>query len=146
MCMSCYGNDSQNNDGGRRFNKKRIAILSTIGAGAAGVAYLSVTINPAIGAAIPAILSFATCSAMCAAMGGTMWLSRHLSKKKDKRQQPQQKQKIKEVSNAETTPEEQQEKLIIAVPEANDEITVSLEEPQRQRKKRNTDHEGKESI
>jgi phosphate/sulfate permease len=144
MCMSC-GNDSQNNDGGRRFSKKRIAILSTIGAGAAGTAYLSVTINPAIGASIPAILVFATCPAMCAAMGGTMWLSRRLSKKKDNEQQLQQKQKTKEVSDVESITEEQQEKLAIAVTETNDERTVSFEQPQGQRKKSKTNQEGQES-
>lgn len=135
--MSC-GNDSQNNDGGRRFSKKRIAILSTIGAGAAGATYLSFTINPAIGATIPAVLAFATCPAMCAAMGGTMWLSRRLSKKKDKGKQMEEKQKTKEPS-MESTIEKQQEKLAIAVTETNDERIFSFEQPQRQRKKRKTD-------
>jgi hypothetical protein len=114
MCMSC-GNGSENNNG-KRFNKKRIAILSTIGAGAVGTVYLSVTTNPAVGASISAMLAFAACPAMCAAMGGTMWLSRRFSKKKDNGQQVQLKQKTKEeVSNVEYTTEEQQEKVAIAM-------------------------------
>jgi hypothetical protein len=150
MCMSCGGNDSENNSG-RRFSKKRIAILSAMGAGAIGAVYLSFTANPAIGASISAILAFAACPAMCAAMGGTMWLSRRFSKKKGNMQQMQQKQKTKEkeeVSNLESTTEEQLEKLAIAVTETNDERTVSFKEqqPQGQRKKRNTNQEEQKSI
>ena len=133
--MSC-GNDSQNN-GVRRFSKKRIAILSTIGASAAGAAYLYLNINPAIGATIPAVLAFATCPAMCAAMGGTMWLSRRFSKKKDKGQQMQEKQKTKEAS-IQSAIAKQQEKSPIAVTETNDERIFSFEQSQRQRKKRKT--------
>jgi hypothetical protein len=138
MCMSC-GNDSENNNE-RRFTKKRIAILSTMAAGAVGAVYFSVTANPAIGASVSAILAFAACPAMCAAMGGTMWLSRRLSKKKGNGQQVQQKtKKEEEVSNLEHTTEEQQEKLTIAVIENNDERMISPEQqsPQRHRKKRN---------
>ena len=137
LCMSC-GNNSGDN-AGRRFSKRRIAILSTIGVGAAGAAYLSVTVNPAIGAYISVLLAFAACPAMCAAMSVTMWLSRRSSKKKSNGQQMQQEQKTKEeVSNiVESTTEEQQEKLAIAVTETNDERTVSsFEQPQGHRKKK----------
>jgi hypothetical protein len=81
MCMSC-GNDSENN-GERKFSKKRIAILSMTGAGVAGGTYLAAAVNPAIGASIPALLTFAACPAMCAAMGATMWVSKRFSKRKN---------------------------------------------------------------
>jgi hypothetical protein len=81
MCMSC-GNDSENN-GGRKFGKKKIAILSMTGVGVAGGTYLAATVNPAIGASIPALLTFAACPAMCAAMGATMWVSKRFSKRKN---------------------------------------------------------------
>ena len=100
MCMSC-GNDSENNNV-RRFSKKRIAILSTMGAGAIGAVYLSVTANPAIGASISAILAFAACPAMCAAIGGTMRLSRRFSKKRGNAQQIHQKQKTEEEEKSPT--------------------------------------------
>jgi uncharacterized membrane protein YhiD involved in acid resistance len=149
MCMSC-SDDSENNSG-RRFSKKRIAILSTMGAGAVGALYLSVTTNPAIGAPIYAILAFAACPTMCAAMGGSMWLSRRLSKKKGNAQQIQQKQKTKEeeeVYNLETRTDKQQEKFAIAVTETNDEKTISPEQhlPRGQRKKRKTNQEGQKST
>jgi hypothetical protein len=117
--MTCDGNESQNNSGGRRFSKKRIAILSTIGAGTADAAYLSVTINPAIGATIPAVLAFAACPTTCAAMGGTMWLSRRFSNKKrvGRKQQLQRRQQEskEEYSSSEQTAKEQKEKLAVVV-------------------------------
>lgn len=64
----------------------------------------------------------------------------HLEKKGNA-QQIQQKQKTKEeVYNLESTTEEQQEKLTIAVTGTNDERTISFEQQptQGQRKKRNT--------
>jgi uncharacterized membrane protein YciS (DUF1049 family) len=128
--MSCHGN-----------NRKRIAIIAGAGAGAAGVIiYAYLAANPVAAAALPAVLAFAACSAMCAAMGGIMWLNHRFSKKKGNAQQIQQKQKTKkEVSNLESTTEEQ-EKLTIAVTGTNDERTISFEQqpPQGQRKKRNT--------
>jgi len=41
------------------------------------------TNNPAIAAALPALLSFAVCPLMCAAVGGLMWFSRRSSKSND---------------------------------------------------------------
>jgi uncharacterized membrane protein YciS (DUF1049 family) len=131
--MSCHGN-----------NRKRIAIIAGAGAGAAGViTYASLAANPVAAAALPAVLAFAACPAMCAVMGGIMWLNRRISKKKGNAQLIQQKQKTKEeeVYNLESTTEEQQEKLTIAVTGTNDERTISFEQqqpPQGQRKKRNT--------
>jgi hypothetical protein len=73
--MSCHGSNEGN-------SKRRIAIISTVCAGAAGiVAYVSST-NPAFAATLSALLVFAACPVMCAAMGGIMWLNRRLSKKK----------------------------------------------------------------
>src|SRR5437867_886054 len=67
--------------GGGGSKKRKIAMISGAGAGAAGIAYLSLTANPGAAAAIPAVLVFAACPAMCAAMGGVMWLSRRLKKR-----------------------------------------------------------------
>jgi hypothetical protein len=113
--MSCHGN-----------NRKRIAIIAGAGAGAAGViTYASLAANPVAAAALPAVLAFAACPAMCAAMGGIMWINRRFSKKRGNAQQIKQKQKTKEeVSNLESTTEEQQEKLTIAVTETNDERMI----------------------
>lgn len=59
----------------------RIAMISGAGAGAAGIAYVSLAANPAASAALPAVLAFAACPAMCAAMGGAMWLSRRFKRR-----------------------------------------------------------------
>jgi hypothetical protein len=81
MYMSC------NNMGSRGTSKKMgIAMISGAGAGAAGIAYVSLAANPAASAALPAVLAFAACPAMCAAMGGAMWLSRRFSKRKNQTQ------------------------------------------------------------
>jgi hypothetical protein len=80
MCMSCH------NMGGGGSKKMRIAMISGAGAGAAGIAYVSLAANPAASAALPAVLAFAACPVMCAAMGGAMWLSRHFSKRKNQTQ------------------------------------------------------------
>lgn len=70
MCMSCRGS-----------NRKRIAIITGAGAGAAGIAYASLAANPAATAALPVVLLFAACPAMCAGMWGAMWLGRRLSRR-----------------------------------------------------------------
>jgi hypothetical protein len=44
---------------------------------------MAATVNPAIGASIPALLTFAACPAMCAAMGATMWVSKRFSERKN---------------------------------------------------------------
>jgi hypothetical protein len=148
--MSC-GNDSENNSG-RRFSKKRIAILSTIGAGVAGVGYISFTPNPAIGASMSAILAFAACPAMCAAMGGSMWLSRRFSKKKKHhaRQMQQQQlpeQETKEEFNLKEKAKEKQQRLAVSVTETNGEKTVLYEQQsQQQRRKRKINSQSQEEI
>jgi iron only hydrogenase large subunit-like protein len=63
--------------GGEGSKRKKIAMVSGAGAGLAGIAYVSMTANPAASA----VLAFAACPAMCAAMGGAMWLSRKLKKR-----------------------------------------------------------------
>jgi hypothetical protein len=65
-------------------------MISGAGAGAVGIAYISLTANPGATAAIPAVLAFAACPAMCAAMSGAMWLSRRFSKRKNQTQVQQQ--------------------------------------------------------
>lgn len=78
VSMGCH-----NMRGGRSNKKRMIAIISGAGVGAAGIAYVSLAVNPVAAAAIPAVLAFAACPAMCAAMGGAMWLNRRFSKKKN---------------------------------------------------------------
>lgn len=57
-----------------KITKKQVAILSVLGAIAAGIGYISITTNnPALSAAVPAILAFALCPIMFAAMGGVVW-------------------------------------------------------------------------
>jgi hypothetical protein len=68
---------------GSNKKKRMIAIISGIGVGVTGIAYVSLAANPIAAAAIPAILAFAACPAMCAAMGGAMWFSRRFSKRKN---------------------------------------------------------------
>lgn len=63
--------------------KRKIAIISSAGAGIAIVSYFAFTTMPALAAAIPAILTFAACPAMCAAMGGTMWFQKRRSNKRN---------------------------------------------------------------
>jgi len=63
--------------------KRKIAIISSAGAGIAIVSYFAFTTVPALAAAIPAILTFAACPAMCAAMGGAMWLQKRRANKKN---------------------------------------------------------------
>jgi len=60
-----------------------VAIISRVGVGVTGIAYVSLVANPVAAAAIPAILAFAACPATCAAMGGAMWFSRRFSKRKN---------------------------------------------------------------
>src|SRR5581483_6725494 len=73
-CMSC--------DTGK-MTKRKIAIISSAGAGIGIVSYFAFTTMPALAAAIPAILTFAACPAMCAAMGGAMWLQKRRANKKN---------------------------------------------------------------
>src|SRR5581483_3036750 len=146
MCMNC-GNDSKNNSQAT-FSKKRIAILSTMGAGLAGATYLSVTVNPALGASIPTILAFAACPAMCAAMGGTMWLGRLFTKKKQSGKLNQDAKE--ELSNSEkmTAEDHHGEKSAVIVTEGSDddEETLSYEQPPELRRKRRTNPEEQENI
>jgi hypothetical protein len=78
--MSCH------NMGRGSSKKMRIAMISGAGAGAAGIAYVSLAANPAASAALPAVFAFAACPAVCASMGGAMWLSRRFSKRKNQTQ------------------------------------------------------------
>jgi len=71
---------------GRGSKKRTIAMISGAGAGAAGIAYVSLAANPGATAAIPAVLAFAACPAVCAAMGGAMWLRKRFSKRKNQTQ------------------------------------------------------------
>jgi hypothetical protein len=66
--------------------KRRIIMFSSVGLGIAAATYLvfTTTNNPALAAAIPALLSFAVCPAMYAAVGGMMWLSSRFSRNKKK--------------------------------------------------------------
>jgi hypothetical protein len=68
------------------FHRRIPSSKDILGAGAAGIAYISLAANPAASAALPAVLAFAACPAMCAAMGGAMWLSRRFSKRKNQTQ------------------------------------------------------------
>lgn len=71
------------NSGGRgRITRKRIVVLSSVGAGIAAASYAALTLNPLAGVAAPLILAFAACPAMCAAMGGAMWIRKRMAKKK----------------------------------------------------------------
>ena len=146
MCMSCCNNSNSN--GGRRINKRRIAILSIMGAGVAGAAYFSVTANPSFGASIPVILAFAACPAMCAAMGGAMWLRRRFSKKKLSAQVQPSQQEPKEVYRSDQTAKGRQhkDKLAVMVPETHDEKTVMYSQPQEQRRKRKVNAENHENV
>jgi len=67
--------------GGGGSKKRKIAMISGAGAGAAAITYLSLTANPGAAAAVPAVLVLAACPAMCAVMGGVMWLSRRFKKR-----------------------------------------------------------------
>lgn len=71
-----------NNGGLGRMNKKKIAVLSSVGAGIAVASYAALTLNPLAGVAAPLILAFVACPAMCAAMGGAMWIRERMAKKK----------------------------------------------------------------
>jgi hypothetical protein len=77
MCMSCSTG---------RITKKKIAIFSSIGVLIVVGTYFAfiTTNNPAVAAAVPALLSFAACPAMCVAVGGIMWLSSRFSRNKNK--------------------------------------------------------------
>lgn len=77
MCMSCSTG---------RITKKKIAIFSSIGVLIVVGTYFAfvTTNNPAVAAAIPALLSFAACPAMCMALGGIMWFSSRFSRNKNK--------------------------------------------------------------
>jgi hypothetical protein len=77
MCMSC------NTKGLSR--KRKIILFSSLGSGIAAVSYVTFTItsNPAISAAVSALLSLAACPAMCVGMGGVMWFVSRFSKKKN---------------------------------------------------------------
>jgi hypothetical protein len=71
---------------GKIKTKKKIIIFSSIGLGIAAATYLAFTTtnNPAVAAAIPALLSISVCPAMCAAVGGGIWLKNRFSKNKNK--------------------------------------------------------------
>ncbi|MGI0008306.1 MAG: hypothetical protein ACRD92_01655 [Nitrosopumilaceae archaeon] len=68
-----------------KITKKKIIILSSIGAGIAVTMYFFFTItnNPAILVAILPLLIFAACPAMCAVCG-IKWLKNRFSKNKQK--------------------------------------------------------------
>jgi len=69
-----------------RITKKKIAIFSSIGVLIVVGTYFAfvTTNNPAVAAAIPALLSFAACPAMCVVVGGIMWFSSRFSRNKNK--------------------------------------------------------------
>jgi hypothetical protein len=77
MCMSCSTG---------RITKKKIAIFSSLGILiVVGIYFAFITTNnPAVAAAVPALLSFAACPAMCMAVGGIMWFSSRFSRNKNK--------------------------------------------------------------
>lgn len=77
MCMSC--------DSGKISTKKKVIIFSLVGLAIAIATYLvfTTTNNPAIAAALPALLSLGACPLMCAIVGGLMWFSRRSSTRKD---------------------------------------------------------------
>ena len=68
-----------------KITKKKIAILSSIGAGISVIMYFLFTTvnNPAILVAILPLLIFAACPAMCAVCG-IKWLKNRFSKNKQK--------------------------------------------------------------
>jgi hypothetical protein len=69
-----------------RITKNRVVVFSSIGVliVVGGYFGFTITTNPAVAAAVPALLSFAACPAMCVAVGGIMWLSNHFSRNKKK--------------------------------------------------------------
>lgn len=71
-----------NNGGLGRMNRKKIMVLSSVGAGIAAASYAALTLNPLAGVAAPLILAFVACPAMCATMGGVMWIRERMAKKK----------------------------------------------------------------
>lgn len=77
MWMAC--------DSGKMSTKKKIIMFSSMGLVIVTATYLvfTTTNNPAIAAALPALLSFATCPLMCAAVGGLMWFSHRSSTSND---------------------------------------------------------------
>ncbi|MDE1841655.1 MAG: DUF2933 domain-containing protein [Thaumarchaeota archaeon] len=67
-----------------KISKKKIAIFSGAGAGAAVAFYLAfATHNSTIAAVAPTFLTLGLCPAMCAAMGGAMWFGNKFKKKKN---------------------------------------------------------------
>jgi len=77
MCMSC--------DSEKMSTKKKIIMFSFVGLVIATATYLVfiTTNNPAIAAALPALVAFAACPLMCAAIGSLMWFSRRSSTSND---------------------------------------------------------------
>jgi hypothetical protein len=72
-------------DNGKISTKKKFIIFSSVGLAIAIATYLvfTTTNNPAIAAALPALLSLGACPLMCAIVGGLMWFSRRSSTRKD---------------------------------------------------------------
>lgn len=79
MCMSC--------DSGKMSTKRKVTIFFSTSIAIAIATYLAFTMtnNPALSAALPALLLFGACPLMCAAVGGLMWFSCHCSTRNDKR-------------------------------------------------------------
>lgn len=73
MCMSCGS--------GMMSTKKKVTIFCSASLAIAIATYLGFTTtnNPAIAAALPALLSLGVCPLMCAVVGGLMWISRRSS-------------------------------------------------------------------
>lgn len=72
-------------DSGKISTRKKVTIFSSAGLAIAIATYLAfaTTNNPAIAAALPALLSLGVCPVMCAVVGGLMWFSRRSSKRND---------------------------------------------------------------
>lgn len=68
--------------GAGKMTKKKIAMLSGTGAGAAAVFYFAfATHNPTLAAVAPIFMTLGLCLAMGAAMGGAMWFGNKFKKK-----------------------------------------------------------------
>ncbi len=74
MCMTCNNTKRP---------LKKIILFLAIGIGASTYFIFTTTNNPAIGASIPLILSFASCPLMCVIMGGLMVAMNRSKKRKE---------------------------------------------------------------
>ena len=108
-----------NTGGLGRMTRKKIVVLSSVGASIGVASYAVLTLNPLAGVATPLILAFVACPAMCAAMGGAIWIRERMAKKKAFSMAAKQTSKVHRCCEAEKQPsveaaENEQEVLMMA--------------------------------